>query len=94
MKINLAPVELTAAVVHPEDEEELTQAFLSIRVQTAGLLIVTLPDELLVGMFVVMVTVPAHAPVGVGTTMPVIDPPDTLATEVTEPDPVQVEFQE
>jgi hypothetical protein len=56
--------------------------------------IATLPDELLVGILVVMVTVPVHAPDGVGTTMPVIDPPPTLATEVTDPEPVQVEFHE
>jgi hypothetical protein len=41
-----------------------------------------------------MVTVPVHTLDGVGTTMPVIEPPPTLATEVTDPEPVQVVFQE
>ena len=59
---------------------------------TNPLEIVTDPEGADVGIFVVSVTVPAHAPVGVGTTIPVIDPPDTLATEVTEPDPVHVVF--
>jgi hypothetical protein len=64
-------------------------------VQIAGALITTtLPLVPLVGMFVVNVTVPVQAPLGVGTTMPVMEPPDTELIDVTLPDPLHDEFQE